>query len=68
MEEVAACGDSLNDLEMIRAAGLGIAMGNAQEAVKQAADAVTGTQEPSGLFVAWLLGFWRPRRNWMNRG
>jgi HAD superfamily hydrolase (TIGR01484 family) len=52
MEEVAACGDSLNDLEMLRAAGLGIAMGNAQEAVKQAADAVTGTNEEDGVAQA----------------
>ncbi|RAV05035.1 Cof-type HAD-IIB family hydrolase [Paenibacillus sp. YN15] len=60
MEEVAACGDSLNDLEMIRAAGLGIAMGNAQEAVKQAADAVTGTNEEDGVAQAirtYLLDF-----------
>ncbi|MNN52806.1 Sugar phosphatase YidA [compost metagenome] len=52
MEEVAVCGDSLNDLEMIRAAGLGIAMGNAQEAVKQAADAVTGTNDEDGVAQA----------------
>ncbi|WP_346779333.1 Cof-type HAD-IIB family hydrolase [Paenibacillus brevis] len=52
MEEVAACGDSLNDLEMIRSAGLGIAMGNAQEAVKQAADAVTGTNDEDGVAQA----------------
>ncbi|MNW12292.1 Sugar phosphatase YidA [compost metagenome] len=52
MEEVAACGDSLNDLEMLRAAGLGIAMGNAQEAVKQSADAVTGTNEEDGVAQA----------------
>lgn len=52
MEEVAACGDSLNDLEMIRAAGLGIAMGNAQEAVKLAADTVTGTNNEDGVAQA----------------
>ncbi|WP_413371888.1 Cof-type HAD-IIB family hydrolase [Paenibacillus taichungensis] len=49
MEEVVACGDSLNDLEMIRAAGLGIAMGNAQDAVKRAADGVTGTNDEDGV-------------------
>lgn len=49
MEEVVACGDSLNDLKMIRSVGLGIAMGNAQEAVKQAARAVTGTNEEDGV-------------------
>ncbi|GIN72093.1 5-amino-6-(5-phospho-D-ribitylamino)uracil phosphatase YcsE [Bacillus sp. J14TS2] len=49
MDEVVACGDSLNDLEMIRAAGLGIAMGNAQEAVKMTANAVTATNEENGV-------------------
>lgn len=49
MEEVVACGDSLNDLEMIRAAGLGIAMGNAQDAVKRAADGLTGTNDEDGV-------------------
>ncbi|TYP71353.1 Cof-type HAD-IIB family hydrolase [Paenibacillus methanolicus] len=40
MSEVATMGDSLNDIAMIREAGLGVAVGNAQEAVKRAADAV----------------------------
>lgn len=52
MAEVAACGDSLNDLEMIRSVGLGIAMGNAQETVKRAAKAVTGTNEEDGVAQA----------------
>jgi hydroxymethylpyrimidine pyrophosphatase-like HAD family hydrolase len=52
MQEVAVCGDSLSDLEMIRAAGLGITMGNAQEAVKRAADAVTGTNGQDGVAQA----------------
>jgi HAD superfamily hydrolase (TIGR01484 family) len=41
MNDIIAVGDSLNDLAMIREAGLGVAMGNAQEVVKQAADATT---------------------------
>lgn len=41
MSQVIAVGDSLNDIAAIREAGLGIAMGNAQDAVKQAANAVT---------------------------
>jgi HAD superfamily hydrolase (TIGR01484 family) len=40
IEQAIAVGDSLNDISMIRAAGLGVAMGNAQEAVKQAANIV----------------------------
>lgn len=40
-EEVIACGDGFNDVSMIRYAGLGVAMLNAQEVVRQAADYVT---------------------------
>lgn len=40
-EEVVAIGDSFNDIEMIRYAGLGVAMGNAREEVKRYADYVT---------------------------
>ncbi|AEF82825.1 YkrA [Leadbettera azotonutricia ZAS-9] len=40
-EDTIAVGDSVNDLDMIRYAGLGIAMGNACDELKQAADAVT---------------------------
>ncbi len=39
--EIMALGDSGNDIEMIRAAGIGVAMGNALAAVKEAADEVT---------------------------
>lgn len=49
MSEIVACGDSLNDAAMIVEAGLGVAMGNAQEEVKQMADAVTLTNEEDGV-------------------
>ena len=49
LSEVVAVGDSLNDIAMIRAAGLGVAMGNAQDAVKQAADRVTATNANDGV-------------------
>ncbi|WIV21598.1 Cof-type HAD-IIB family hydrolase [Paenibacillus polygoni] len=49
MEEVVAVGDSLNDLAVIQAAGLGVAMGNAQETVKEAADLVVGTNNEDGI-------------------
>jgi len=49
MEQVAAAGDSLNDLAMIREAGFGVAMGNAQEAVKRAADWITDTNGNGGV-------------------
>lgn len=41
MEEVAAVGDNYNDMEMIKAAGLGIAVANAVPEVKEAADYIT---------------------------
>ena len=48
-EDTIACGDGLNDLTMIRYAGVGVAMGNAQPAVKQAADYVTLSNDEDGL-------------------
>ena len=51
-EEVIAIGDGYNDLSMIKFAGLGIAMGNAQEPVKKAADYITLTNEEDGVAEA----------------
>lgn len=50
--QVIAMGDSENDISMLKWAGLGIAMGNAQDAVKQAADAVTSSVEEHGVAAA----------------
>ncbi len=47
--QVIACGDSLNDVAMIQAAGLGVAMGNAQPAVKAIADWVTLSNDEDGV-------------------
>lgn len=52
-EEIAACGDSINDLSMIRKVGLGVAMGNALPEVKKAAKFVVASNENDG--VAQLL-------------
>lgn len=52
MGEVMAVGDSLNDIKMIAEAGLGIAMGNAQEQVKATADHITDTNEQDGVAKA----------------
>lgn len=49
MSEVIAMGDSENDIAMIQAAGLGVAMGNAQEGVKRIADLVTVTNDEHGV-------------------
>lgn len=52
MSQVVAVGDSLNDIAAIQAAGLGIAMGNAQEKVKLAADAVVASNNEDGIAEA----------------
>ncbi|MGX4587344.1 Cof-type HAD-IIB family hydrolase [Paenibacillus chitinolyticus] len=49
MSQVIAMGDSENDIAMIRAAGLGVAMGNAQDGVKHIADLVTVTNDEDGV-------------------
>jgi hydroxymethylpyrimidine pyrophosphatase-like HAD family hydrolase len=54
--EICAVGDDVNDLPMIRGAGLGIAMGNAQPEVLAAADRIVGRHDEDGLVdVAELL-------------
>lgn len=47
--EVIACGDGFNDLSMIKHAGLGVAMSNAQPVVKESADYVTASCDEDGL-------------------
>lgn len=56
-EAVCAVGDDVNDIPMIQAAGLGVAMGNAQPAVKAVADRIAPTHDNDGLaeVIAWLL-------------
>jgi hydroxymethylpyrimidine pyrophosphatase-like HAD family hydrolase len=51
-EEIIAFGDSDNDLEMIRYAGIGVALGNAEPEVKAAADYVTADIDDDGLAKA----------------
>jgi Cof subfamily protein (haloacid dehalogenase superfamily) len=55
-DDVLAVGDGTNDLEMLRWAGLGVAMGNAPDEVKAAADEVAGDVDDDG--VATLLARW----------
>ena len=58
MDQVMAVGDSLNDLAMIQEARVGVAMGNAQAAVKEKADWVTDTNSNDGVAKAiqkWVL-------------
>ncbi|PWU69965.1 Cof-type HAD-IIB family hydrolase [Gracilibacillus dipsosauri] len=49
-----AYGDGMNDLEMIEYVQHGIAMGNAKEALKQAADDVTDTHDEAGIWNSFL--------------
>lgn len=47
--EVMAFGDGGNDIDMLRHAKIGIAMGNADDAVKDAADYITDTVDNDGI-------------------
>ena len=51
-EELMACGDGFNDLTMIRYAGLGVAMANARDEVKESADYVTCSNDEDGVAAA----------------
>lgn len=45
-----AFGDGCNDIEMLQTVGLGVAMGNASEEVKKAADTVCGNVAEDGIY------------------
>lgn len=47
--DVVAFGDMPNDIEMLQWAGLGVAMGNADERVKVAADEITTSNDDFGV-------------------
>jgi len=51
-EETLAIGDSSSDLAIIKASGLGVAMGNAPDDIKKAADVVTDLNTECGLAKA----------------
>ncbi len=48
-EDIIAFGDDYNDLEMIEHVGIGVAMGNAEKVVKDAADFITDTNMNEGI-------------------
>lgn len=58
MAETMAFGDDHNDISMLLAAGLGIAMENAADAVKQAADCVTDSCDRNGVANAMQHFLW----------
>ena len=47
--EIIAIGDEMNDISMLRYAGLGVAMGNAREEVKEQADFITRSNDEDGV-------------------
>lgn len=51
-EDIMAIGDSENDIEMLKEAGLGIAMGNALDEVIAVADDVTAPNDEDGVAKA----------------
>jgi Cof subfamily protein (haloacid dehalogenase superfamily) len=55
--DIIAVGDGHNDISMLRYAGVGVAMGNAPDEVKAAADRVVAANDADGLveLVEWLL-------------
>ncbi len=52
MEDTVAIGDGLNDIELLRTANIGIAVGSACDELKQASDMVTGDIENGGIYNA----------------
>lgn len=50
--DIMAIGDSVNDIEMLRASGLGVAVGNANPALKSIADMVTSGRYGAGVVEA----------------
>lgn len=48
-ENIICCGDGYNDVTMIEYAGVGVAMANAQEKVKEKADYITKSNDEDGI-------------------
>lgn len=50
VEQIACFGDGANDVGMLRAAGIGVAMGNANQKAKEAADHICASIDEDGLY------------------
>ena len=50
--QIMACGDGINDLDMVRMAGFGVAMENGMDQVKEAADFITKSCDEEGVAYA----------------
>lgn len=66
-EEIITVGDNINDMEMLEYAGLGVAMGNAPDQVKNKADYVTASNNDDGLakFLEKLLSVQTKTENYL---
>lgn len=62
-DEMICCGDGFNDISMIEYAGLGVAMENAQDLVKDAADYITASNDADGILQV-IRTFISPQKNW----
>lgn len=51
-EEMIAFGDAQNDISMLQYAGIGVAMGNAVDAVKECADEITASNDEDGIALS----------------
>ena len=49
IDQAIGVGDAFNDVPMLRMAGLGIAMGNSNEAALKAADVIVGDNDHDGI-------------------
>lgn len=52
VDDMIAIGDQMNDIDMIKKAGMGIAMGNAHDTIKKEANFITKTNEEDGVAYA----------------
>ena len=50
MDDAITFGDGLNDIEMLEAAGIGVAMGNGHEKAKAAADVIAPHVDEDGIY------------------
>ena len=53
-EDTIGFGDGANDIDMLRFAGVGVAMGNAQDCALEAADMITDDIREDGLYNAMI--------------
>ena len=53
LSDIITFGDDVNDINMLKTAGIGVAMGNARDSVKEIADYITETNDNEGISV-WI--------------